>query len=270
MTILSLSGCFPGALLSRNHTTSFGTKNSRPSSSVVIKVALTLTSRRIGGSSCGRSFTVACLGDGAIRITDIIHNKVLIAAALSAAVGQLSKPFTSAIFHGQDFDIREAFQSGGFPSTHSSAAVATATSIGLERGFSDAVFGLAVVYAGIVMYDAQGVRREVGVHGKVLNRVLLETCLDQSSSNDVPLTDNLQPKSTSNVQILEPCLYEELSSLEPLKKSATVFATSGAESGSKPLKYSELKESIGHSEIEVIAGALLGFLVSVALFSFHI
>ncbi|CAH9069081.1 unnamed protein product [Cuscuta epithymum] len=257
MTILSLSGCFPGALLSRNHTTSFGTKNSRASSSVVIKVALTLTSRRIGGSSCGRSFTVACLGDGAIRITDIIHNKVLIAAALSAAVGQLSKPFTSAIFHGQDFDIREAFQSGGFPSTHSSV-----------RHFS--LSSLGSCCNSHFHWPGKGVRREVGVHGKVLNRVLLETCLDQSSSNDVPLTDNLQPKSTSNVQILEPCLYEELSSLEPLKKSATVFATSGAESGSKPLKYSELKESIGHSEIEVIAGALLGFLVSVALFSFHI
>ncbi|CAH9102408.1 unnamed protein product [Cuscuta europaea] len=145
MTILSLGCCFPAALLSRNHTASFGTKKS------------IAPSRRFGGfsSSCGPSFTVACLGDGANRITDIIHNKVLIAAALSAAVGQLSKPFTSAIFHGQDFDIRQAFQSGGFPSTHSSAAVATATSIGLDRGFSDAVFGLAVVYAGIVMYDAQ-------------------------------------------------------------------------------------------------------------------
>lgn len=44
----------------------------------------------------------------------------MIAAAVSAAIGQLSKPFTSAVFYGNDFDIRTAFQAGGFPSTHSS------------------------------------------------------------------------------------------------------------------------------------------------------
>ncbi|KAI5674819.1 hypothetical protein M9H77_15183 [Catharanthus roseus] len=48
--------------------------------------------------------------------------------------------------------------------------VATATTLGVERGFSDPIFGLAVVYACLIMYDAQGVRREVGNHAKALNR----------------------------------------------------------------------------------------------------
>ncbi|XP_028126097.1 uncharacterized protein LOC114322863 isoform X7 [Camellia sinensis] len=99
---------------------------------------------------------------------EIAHNKVLISAA-----GQLSKPFTSAILYGNsnNFDFKTVFRSGGFPSTHSSAAVATAMSLGFEwwvklvkccisfapslRGLSDAVFGLAVVYASLIMYDAQ-------------------------------------------------------------------------------------------------------------------
>jgi hypothetical protein len=33
--------------------------------------------------------------------------------------------------------------------------VAVATSLGLERGFADSIFGMSVVFAAIVMYDAQ-------------------------------------------------------------------------------------------------------------------
>ncbi|XP_022718146.1 uncharacterized protein LOC111276656 isoform X2 [Durio zibethinus] len=88
-------------------------------------------------------------------IAQVGHNKVLVAAAVSAAIGQLSKPFTSVILYGKDFDFKTAFQAGGFPSTHSSSVVATATSLALDRGFSDSIFGLTLVYAGLVMYDAQ-------------------------------------------------------------------------------------------------------------------
>nr|GMD43101.1 uncharacterized protein LOC109181588 [Ipomoea batatas]GMD48031.1 uncharacterized protein LOC109181588 [Ipomoea batatas] len=150
-------------------------------------------------------------------------------------------------------------------------------------GFSDAIFGLAVVYAGLVMYDAQGVRREVGIHAKVLNQLLSETCLNTSSSHNgaAVSTDNSQEKSPSSVQILEPSMSEELNSFEPeLKKNAALFLrpdnqktpmsisqnmASDAEDRSKPLRYTQLKESIGHTEIQVVAGALLGFLVSLAV-----
>lgn len=282
MALLSRSWGFQGALPSRNHTSSFHTESRGPNN-MAFKVAYPFPRQGTGGCSTSHSFKLASLGNGVDGITDIIHNKVLIAAALSAAIGQLSKPFTSTIFYGNDFDIRTAFQAGGFPSTHSSTVVATATSIGLERGFSDAVFGLAVVYAGLVMYDAQGVRREVGIHAKVLNQLLSETCLNTSSSHNgaAVSTDNSQEKSPSSVQILEPSMSEELNSFEPeLKKNAALFLkpdnqktlmsisqnmASDAEDRSKPLRYTQLKESIGHTEIQVVAGALLGFLVSLAV-----
>ncbi|WRX28519.1 Protein of unknown function DUF212 - like 4 [Theobroma cacao] len=103
---------------------------------------------------------------GLADIAQVAHNKVLVAAAVSAAIGQLSKPVTSVILYGKDFNFRTAFQAGGFPSTHSSilpsslygqSVVATATSLAIERGFSDSIFGLSLVYAGLVMYDAQNV-----------------------------------------------------------------------------------------------------------------
>lgn len=48
--------------------------------------------------------------------------KVLIAAGASAAIGQLSKPFTSVLLYGRDFDLKAVIRAGGFPSTHSSVS----------------------------------------------------------------------------------------------------------------------------------------------------
>ncbi|XP_075487444.1 uncharacterized protein LOC142526757 [Primulina tabacum] len=219
------------------------------------------------------------------NIADVLHNKVLVAAALSAAIGQLSKPFTSSIFCGKKFDFRAAVQAGGFPSTHSSAAVATATSLALDRGFSDAIFGLAVVYASLIMYDAQGVRREVGTHAKELNKVLLKiTSLSMSSRNDAKdLNNSLLRRPSSNIEKLNLPLQEETySQSKPINSSLLVnsddiingttlvrseVVVSDVEEGSETVAYvhTRLNESIGHTEIEVVAGALLGFLVSLAV-----
>lgn len=75
----------------------------------------------------------ASLRVGTDVIVEIAHNKALVAAAVCAAVGQLVKPFTASILYRRDFDPKAVIQAGGFPSTHSSAAVATAMSVGLER-----------------------------------------------------------------------------------------------------------------------------------------
>lgn len=215
-----------------------------------------------------------------------MHNKVLVASALSAAIGQLSKPFTSTILYGKKFDFRTAVQAGGFPSTHSSAAVATATSLALDRGFADAIFGLAVVYASLIMYDAQGVRREVGTHAKELNKVLLKTTsLSTSSRNDAnDLANSLSRKHTSNIEKGNPLPLEEETSFQTKPTNSSLLVNSNdiingstllrsavvvsdAKEGPESVAYGHtpLKESIGHTEIEVAAGAFLGFLVSLAV-----
>ncbi|CAM8943165.1 unnamed protein product [Rhodiola kirilowii] len=99
-----------------------------------------------------------------------ISTQVLVAAAVSAGIGQLLKPFSSSWLYGKDFSLSSAIQAGGFPSTHSSAVIATATSIALERGFADPIFGMAVVYASLVMYDAQASISNSGIRAKVKDR----------------------------------------------------------------------------------------------------
>lgn len=244
------------------------------------------------------SFKLTCLaaGTGAgagaelfDQILQLAHNKVLVAAGVSAAIGQLSKPFTSVILYGKDLDFKAAFQAGGFPSTHSSAVVATATTIGLERGLSDSIFGLTVVYAGLVMYDAQGVRREVGNHAKVLNKVLATIHINSVLTNGRDDMIDSQPGRSLPVSLerLGTLVSEEASSFtskttnspillrsdDKMRKTNQAVLSSGlstdVEEGIERTTDNliPLKESIGHTEVEVIVGALLGFFVSLAVYT---
>lgn len=153
--------------------------------------------------------------------------------------------------------------------------MATATSLALERGFSDSIFGLTLVYAGLVMYDAQGVRREVGIHAKTINRALLENQLksltDEDGEDEI---DSVQGKSSSSSTNLRSSgFYEEPNAIRKEQTATPLLVGSrlqknttkiGNETG-KTKSYALLKESIGHTEVEVIAGALLGFLVSLTV-----
>ncbi|KAM5586934.1 hypothetical protein ABKV19_005726 [Rosa sericea] len=164
------------------------------------------------------------------EFAQLAHNKVLVAAGVCGVIGQLSKPFTNVILYGKEFDFKSTLQAGGFPSSHSSAMVATATTLGLERGLSDSIFGLTVVYAGIVMYDAQGVRREAGNHARELNKIVPQI----TRANTIPSQDR---------------------------------GTDAEEGLERAGSYIPLKETIGHTEVEVTAGALLGFLVGLAVYT---
>ncbi|SFA99364.1 MULTISPECIES: divergent PAP2 family protein [unclassified Bacillus (in: firmicutes)] len=54
------------------------------------------------------------------------------------------------------------FQTGGMPSSHSAGVSSLTTYIALERGLPTIDFALSLVYGLIVMYDAQGIRRQTG------------------------------------------------------------------------------------------------------------
>lgn len=54
------------------------------------------------------------------------------------------------------------FQTGGMPSAHSAGVSSLTTYIALDRGLPTIDFALSFIYGLIVMYDAQGVRRQAG------------------------------------------------------------------------------------------------------------
>lgn len=54
------------------------------------------------------------------------------------------------------------FKTGGMPSSHSAGVSSLTTYIALKRGPLSIDFALSLVYGLIVMYDAQGIRRQTG------------------------------------------------------------------------------------------------------------
>jgi acid phosphatase family membrane protein YuiD len=54
------------------------------------------------------------------------------------------------------------FQTGGMPSSHSAGVSALTTYIAMRQGLPTFDFALSMVYGLIVMYDAQGIRRQTG------------------------------------------------------------------------------------------------------------
>jgi uncharacterized protein len=62
--------------------------------------------------------------------------------------------------------------SGGMPSAHTSAVTSLAVAIGIKQGWDSPAFAISTVVGIIVMYDATGVRRQAGMHARVLNQLV--------------------------------------------------------------------------------------------------
>ena len=70
------------------------------------------------------------------------------------------------------FNFKRILGAGGMPSSHSAVVVALCTMIGKNYGINSAIFGLSVVFAFVVMYDAAGVRRAAGKQARLLNKII--------------------------------------------------------------------------------------------------
>lgn len=103
---------------------------------------------------------------------NVFHNQALMSAAAACLFAQGLKPFSAAA-QGQGFNWKLIIKSGGMPSSHSAVVTALATAICYERGAADPSFALALVFALVTMYDAQGVRRAAGKQAEVINTLVV-------------------------------------------------------------------------------------------------
>lgn len=140
-------------------------------------------------------------------LTAIVDNKILMVSMIAWVLAQLLKMLVYYCIL-KKFSIERMFGAGGMPSSHSALVVSLSTAIGMIEGVESTNFAIAVVFAGVVMYDATGVRQAAGKHAKAINQIVKQ----------------LSSKNT----------FDDIS----------------------------LKELLGHTPIEVIVGALLGFFVA--------
>ncbi|PIQ89157.1 MAG: hypothetical protein COV72_04530 [Candidatus Omnitrophica bacterium CG11_big_fil_rev_8_21_14_0_20_42_13] len=101
----------------------------------------------------------------------ILNNRVLIITIWGWFIAQSIKVFVGIITK-KKFDFRWFVGTGGMPSAHASGASALATATGIHFGFASPLFALAVMFALVTMFDAQGVRRSTGKQAELLNRVM--------------------------------------------------------------------------------------------------
>jgi len=104
-------------------------------------------------------------------IAQLIKNKILMTALSAWVIAQTIKVITGVI-RQRRFDFRWFVGTGGMPSAHATGASCLATAIGLEYGFNSVHFALAVSFAIVVMFDAQGVRRATGRQARILNKLM--------------------------------------------------------------------------------------------------
>ena len=114
------------------------------------------------------------------------------------------------------------------PSSHSSLVVSVALYTLRSQGVSSPAFALAMILAGVVIYDAMSVRYNAGLHAKELNR--LRRVIDE-------IDDEIAQKNGT---------------------------ADGDEITEKMSERKDFKEFLGHTPLEVLAGSLLGIIIAMA------
>jgi len=145
--------------------------------------------------------------------TQILNNKVFLPTAAAWFLAQSIKVLLGVIKEKR-FNFKWFVGTGGMPSSHSAWVMALAVSVGNVLGFDSPAFGIAIAFAFVTMFDAQGVRRATGRQAEILN-----------------------------------------------KMAEDIYSNKGVQE-------EKLKELIGHTPIQVFAGAAIGAAVAAVFFRY--
>jgi len=103
----------------------------------------------------------------------LLENAPLVAAFVATLLAQVFK-VVLVLLTERRWAFDRMLETGGMPSSHSASVTAVASAIGVTSGLDSPLFALAVVFAGIVMYDASGIRRAAGMHAQLINDLVQE------------------------------------------------------------------------------------------------
>ena len=122
----------------------------------------------------------------------------IIIAFIALVLGQLIKFIIYSISYKKPM-WKTLYQTGGFPSTHTSMVVAFLVSMTLiqllELGYLDWSFSVAIVFGIIVIHDVKGLGYESSRHAKLINKIV--DGMDEEKKNELGL-DN-EPKLSTDI-----------------------------------------------------------------------
>jgi len=134
-------------------------------------------------------------------------HRVGYAALISGFAAQLLKVFIDSV-RTRRFAYMRFFDNGGMPSSHTSLITTLTVGVGRYAGFDSTIFSLTLIFGMYFVFEAAGLRQEVGNQARVLNDLV----------DELRATHHVDP--------------------------------------------SRLKELVGHTWNEVLAGAVIGLAVA--------
>ncbi len=108
-----------------------------------------------------------------LKLIDSNGFEIGISMLLANWMAQMYKAIAYAI-KNRVFNYSILFSTGRMPSSHSSTVMAMASSVGIINGWNSSLFAVSCCIAGIVMYDAAGVRQAASKQARVLNKLIKE------------------------------------------------------------------------------------------------
>lgn len=95
------------------------------------------------------------------------------ACLVSMLVAQAIKPFF-ALPRSRRFEWWRMFDTGGMPSSHTSLVTTLTLGIWSVEGSDSILFTVCLIFCGYFVFEATGLRQEVGKQARVLNEMLDE------------------------------------------------------------------------------------------------
>ncbi len=104
-------------------------------------------------------------------VFSVFQNKVFLATLAAWVVAQTIKIVINSAKEKR-FNFRWLVSTGGMPSAHSAGVLSLATAVGIQEGFCSTIFIATLIFAVVIAFDAQGVRRATGQQAEILNKIL--------------------------------------------------------------------------------------------------
>ena len=104
---------------------------------------------------------------------ELIRNPLFLSAFLAMIIAQVLKVLLIFVLEKRAAWHRVT-ETGGMPSSHSATVAGLSTAAGLELGLGHPLFAACLVFSGIIIYDATGIRRAAGKHAEILNELMKE------------------------------------------------------------------------------------------------
>ncbi|MBN3038250.1 MAG: divergent PAP2 family protein [Candidatus Omnitrophica bacterium] len=104
-------------------------------------------------------------------LIQLSKNQIFMAVLVAWFIAQCAKVFLGIVTE-RKFNFRWFVDTGGMPSSHAATVSALATAVCIKYGVTSSIFAVTLVFAWIIMMDAQGFRRSVGKQAETLNVIL--------------------------------------------------------------------------------------------------